>query len=68
MDAPQSESYTEAQPEKLVVLFRIISRRSWDEFQGLHEALPGSQIEHVMKGTGIFVLHLPPGGAEDLAA
>ena len=51
-----------------MVLFRIISRRSWDNLQGWHKALPGSRVEHVMKGTGIFVLHIPAGGAKDLGA
>ena len=55
-------------PESLMVLFKIIGRRSWDNLQRWHEALPGSRIEHVMTGTGIFVLHVPPGGAKDLAA
>jgi hypothetical protein len=49
-----------------VVLFRIISRRSWDELQGWYEAFPGSQIEHLMKGTGLYVLTIPSGGARRL--
>jgi hypothetical protein len=55
MDAPQEEFYTEHQTETLI-LFKIISRRSWDELQSWHRAFPGSRIEHVQKGTGIFVL------------
>ncbi len=65
MNAPQPQSYPEPQTETLMVLFRIISRRSWDELQGWREALPGSQIEHIQKGTGIFVLHVPPGGTKE---
>lgn len=43
-----------------MVLFKIISRRSWDNLQGWHEAFPGSRIEHVMHG--IYVLHIPVAG------
>lgn len=67
MDAPQSEFYPEPRTETSMILFRIISRWSWDRLQRWHAALPGSEIEHVLKGTGIFVLHVPPGGAKDLA-
>jgi len=63
MDAPQPEFYPEPRTEALTVLFRIIGRRSWNDLQSLHEAFPGSRVEHVMKGTGIFVLHVPPVGA-----
>jgi hypothetical protein len=53
--------------EDISVLFRIISRRSWDELQSWHKALPGSRVEHVMKGTGIFVLIVSPGGTRELS-
>ena len=46
-----------------MVLFKIISRYFWDKMQAWHKACPGSHIEHVMAGTGIYVLHLPPGCA-----
>jgi hypothetical protein len=64
MDAPQEAFYPEPRAETLMVSFRIISRRSWDDLQGLREALPGSRIEHVLHG--IYVLHVPPGGAKGL--
>ncbi len=67
MDAPQNEFYTEHQTETLI-LFKIISRRSWDELQSWHRAFPGSRVEHVLKGTGIFILVVPPGGAGEKAA
>lgn len=52
-------------PDKaLMVLFRIISRRSWDELQSWHKALPGSRVEHLMYG--LYVLHVEPGGARSL--
>jgi len=54
MIAPR-EAYHGNLPETLI-LFKIISRRSWDELQSWHRAFPGSRIEHVQKGTGIFVL------------
>jgi len=66
LDAPHGEFYAEPQPETLVILFRIISRRSRDELQSLHKAFPRSQVEHVLHG--IFVLHIPRGGARRLAA
>ncbi len=46
---------------EIMVLFRIISRRSWDELQSWHEACPGSTVEHLMYG--LYVLTVPPGGA-----
>ncbi len=65
MDAPQESFYPEPRTEGTMVLFRIISRRSWDELQGWHEALPGSCIEHVLHG--VHVLIVLPGGARRLA-
>ena len=59
MDAPIEEVYTKE--EGISVLFRIISRRSWDELQGWHKALPGSRVEHLMHG--LYVLHVKPCGA-----
>lgn len=64
MDAPQSKSYP-IEEESLLVLFRIISRRSWDELQSWHEALPGSRVEHLMYGC--YVLIVRPGGARELS-
>jgi len=51
-------------PETLVVLFKIISRRSWDELHRWHEALPGSRIEHVLYG--MYVLIVPQGGTREV--
>jgi len=64
MDAPREEFYTEHQTETLI-LFKIISRRSWDELQGWHRALPGSRVEHIKHG--IYVLTVEPGGANSVA-
>ncbi len=64
MTAPQV-SIKDSPPEPLVVLFRIIGRRSWDELQGWHRALPGSRVEHVMYG--IYALIVEPGGTRGLA-
>ena len=53
-------------PETLIVLFKIISRRSWDELHHWHEeALPGSRVEHVLYG--IYALIIPQGGTRELA-
>jgi hypothetical protein len=68
MDTPQEAFYPECRTEALMVLFKIISRHSWDNLQSWHESFPGSSVEHVMKGTGIYVLHIPPGGTKDLSA
>jgi hypothetical protein len=50
-------------PERteLSVLFRIISRRSWDELQAWHRACHGSRVEHLM--FGLYVLTIPAGSA-----
>ncbi len=53
---------------ELMVLFKIISRHSWDVLQGWHKACPGSTVEHLMKGTGLYVLILPAGGAVESEA
>ena len=45
-----------------MVLYHIISRRSWDKLQALHKSCPGSSVEHIMPG--LYVLHIPPGGAQ----
>jgi hypothetical protein len=67
MDAPQETFYPEQNAETLAILFKVLGRRSWDHLQGWHNALPGSRVEHVMEGTGLFVLHVPPGGAREIA-
>lgn len=64
MTAPMEEFYPEPQAETLMILFRIISRRSWDELQSWHKALPGSHVEHLMHG--LYVLHAKPGVARRL--
>jgi hypothetical protein len=47
--------------EEVTILFRIISRRSWDELQAWHRACPGSTAEHLY--AGLYVLTIPAGGA-----
>lgn len=64
MDAPTESFYTEE--ESISVLFRVISRRSWDELQSWHKALPGSRVEHLMYGC--YVLIVRPGGARRLTS
>ena len=49
-----------------MVLLRIISRRSWDNLQSWHKTLLGSSVEHLMFGP--YVLHIPAGGAKEIAA
>ncbi len=45
-----------------MVLYRIISRHSRDELQAMHKSCPGTSVEHLMHG--LYVLHIPPGGAK----
>ena len=66
MIAPQPESYPKPRTESLVILFRIISRESWEELRSWHEAFPGSRLEHVLHG--IYVLVVEPGGARRVAS
>jgi hypothetical protein len=68
MDAPQEAFYPDHETGAMTILFKVIGRRSWDDLHGWRDALPGSRIEHVMEGTGLFVLHVPPGGAGEIAA
>ncbi len=63
MDAPMEKVYT-TENNGIMVMFRIISRRSWDELQSCHKALPGSRVEHLMYGC--YVLHVKPGAARRL--
>lgn len=46
---------------EVLVLFKIISRRSWDRMHDFIDAHPGSHLEHVVAGT--YVVHVPAGGA-----
>lgn len=48
---------------EVTVLFKIISRYSWDRMHAFMAAHPGSRLEHVAAGTGIYVVHVPAGGA-----
>src|SRR5919112_24201 len=60
-----NSSIQDSPPETLVVLFKIISPRSWDELHRWHEALPGSRVEHLLYG--MYVLIIPQGGTRELA-
>lgn len=64
MTPPLNPSIADSPQETLMISFRIISRRSWDELQGWREAFPGSRIEHVLYG--VYVLIVPPGGTQRL--
>lgn len=55
------EAYHERRTEPLMVLFKIISRRSWDEMQAWLQAHPGSYSEHLIGGT--YAVFIPAGGA-----
>jgi hypothetical protein len=58
----------ESCPERteLVIMFRIISRHSWDTLQGWHRSCPGSSVEHLAHG--LYVLTVPADGAGEAAA
>jgi hypothetical protein len=66
MITPPEEFYTESPRETLMILFRIISRKSWNELQSWHDAFPGSRVEHILYG--VYVLIIEPGGARRLAS
>ncbi len=46
---------------EVMVLFRIITRREWEELQGWHRSCPGSTVEHLY--AGLYLLTIPAGGA-----
>ena len=66
MPPPLNPIIDDGLPETPVVLNKTTTRESWNRLRAWHAALPGSRIEHVLRG--IFVLHVPSGGAKDLAA
>jgi hypothetical protein len=51
---------------ELTIMFRIISRHSWDVLQGWHRSCPGSSVEHLAHG--LYVLTVPADGAGEAAA
>jgi hypothetical protein len=53
---------------EVMIMFRIISRHSWDVLQGWHRSCPGSTVEHLAHG--LYVLTVPAGGgfADEAAA
>jgi hypothetical protein len=55
-------------PERaeVMVMFRIISRHSWDVLQSFHRACPGSTVEHLQHG--LYVLTVPAGGMSEVSA
>jgi hypothetical protein len=55
-----------AERTEVMMMFRIISRRSWDELQSWHKSCPGSTIEHLHRG--LYVLTVPAGGASEVEA
>jgi hypothetical protein len=48
-----------------MILFKVVSRRSWDDLQDWHEAFPGSRVEPVV--CGLYALIVKPGGAKRIA-
>jgi hypothetical protein len=65
MPTTPHRSIQDSPRETLIVLFKIISCRSWDELHRWHDALPGSRVEHVLYG--IYALIIPQGDTEELA-
>jgi hypothetical protein len=53
----------ESWPERteVMVMFRILSRHSWDKLQSWHAACPGSRVEHLHRG--LYVLTVPAAGS-----
>ncbi len=52
--------------DEVMVLVKIISRRSWVDLQAMHRACPGSTVDHLYRG--MHVLTIPTGGATEVAA
>jgi hypothetical protein len=52
-------------PERteVMVMFRIISRHSWDNLQSWHASCPGSTVEHLY--AGLYVLTIPADGVAE---
>jgi hypothetical protein len=46
---------------EVIVMFRIISRHSWDNLQSWHAACPGSKVEHLY--AELYVLTVPAVGS-----
>ena len=61
MNDPANPEY-HSKDKELLILFRIISRHSWDELQSWQRALPGSRVEHLMYE--LYVLTVVAGGAQ----
>ncbi len=49
----------------VMVMFRILTRRDWDNLQSWHASHPGSSVEHLH--CGLFVLTVPAGAAREAA-
>jgi hypothetical protein len=52
-DNPQAHS-----PEERWVVYRVLSRYSWEVLQDLAQCRPGSSVEHLEHG--LFLLRKPP--------
>ena len=52
----------DSRPERteVMVMFRILTRREWDNLQSWHKSCPGSTVEHLYRG--MYVLTIPAGG------
>jgi hypothetical protein len=51
---------------EVMVMFRILTRREWDNLQSWPKSCPGSTVEHLYRG--LDVLTVPAGGACEAAA
>jgi hypothetical protein len=60
-----SAQHNGAKRPAALVMFRIISRRHWNQLQSWHQACPGSAVEHLE--AGLYVLTVPADGAEAAA-
>ena len=46
---------------EVMVMFRILTRREWDNLQSWHKSCPDSTVEHLEYG--LYVLTVPAGGS-----
>jgi len=55
-----------AERTEVMVMFRILTRKEWDQLQAWHASCSGSTIEHLY--AGLYVLTISAGGVWEMAA
>jgi hypothetical protein len=63
---PEPSALHNGERAAALVMFRVISRRHWNQLQSWHQAYPGCTVEHLE--AGLYVLVIPAGGVREAAA